>query len=302
MAVDFKEDKDKPRLATCATHNLKYDPATTWGCVLCRKKQTRRISGYAVVGGVLIAAAAVFLAVQMMAEREVTPPPVIRCAKSRAAGSGNRVEQKAIDCLTAVSQKVEACVLGLAGKEDVQMDRELCLDPFMSLNETCPGAYSLEDSVGEAIYSSGDGPAWPDVRAALEAVQEEIEKCVESGSYDFGMRLTVAGTTGAVEDVILSNAGFDTPARRFCVSEVIRTLTFPSSGAGTYTVAAMLNSDILSRNRLEKDDPRKAEFQKFLSEQRVKEAGAAQREALQREREEKNRQYEEAVRANSSNP
>ncbi len=302
MAVDFKEDKDKPRLATCATHNLKYDPATTWGCVLCRKKQTRRISGYAVVGGILIAAAAVFLAVQMMAERDEAPPPAIRCAKAHAADSGTRVEKKAVDCLTTVSQKVETCVLDLAGREDVQMDRELCLDPFMSLDETCPGAYSLEDSVGEAIYSSGDGPAWPDVRAAVEAVQEEIEKCVESGSYNFGLRLTVAGATGAVEDVILSNAGFDTPAMRFCVSEVLRALTFPGSGAGSYTVAAMLNADILSRNRPEKDDPRKAEFEKFLSEQRVKEAGAAQREALQREREEKNRQYQEAVRANSANP
>jgi len=297
MPIDFSEDDvPKRKLESCRIHNLKFDPAITWGCVLCKKGQQKRISWMLVVGAILVVAALAFLLVPMFTKEKVEfqAPCVRRNTVAGADSAQSDMGSSADKCLIDKSTEVEKCLAATASTAG-QIDREICLSALQSLETECAGAYSKEIGLETPLYSLGTLPEWPKVRAPLEQNQKLIEQCLDSQAYRFGMRISVDPQTGAVASSIATTFGLAASGRQ-CVYDAISKLVFPTTNAAEpYTFTAFIDSEVLSLNRPAEIDESQAAYEKFVKEKRDEAASADRREEIKEQAAERESRYRESL-------
>jgi hypothetical protein len=293
MPVDFSEDDvPKRKLENCQAHNLKFDPTVTWGCVLCKKAQAKRISWTLIVGGILILFAAGFLIIPNYLNRDDRPThgtihvtrPVFDTA------SDPKDDDDASRCVMTLSAEIEECLARLGDDPANQIDRELCLNPLADLETRCPGAWSADLCRAGPLYNVGALPEWRNILRLLEANQKIFEECLNSRQYRFGLRATIEATTGIVAGLAASAFGLDARAR-ICVYEKLSTISFPASAAtDTYSFTLFIDAEVLGQNRPVDENPEQNAYEEFAREKRIEAERAERREqVLQKAQERKER-------------
>jgi hypothetical protein len=296
MTTDFNEENAPSRtLATCHMHGLKYDPQLTWGCVLCRKNQTKRISGYLVAGVILISAALLFLFNEMTSSNnQHSKIPIFNHFKEAHNGADAQDVQPVIVAPQArknssVFASVEACLLEtVKDSDDSIIDKELCLN---KLSLIIPDTDSPAGT--NCLYCQGNAPKWTDIRSAIEKEQHRIEKCVQSARYNFVVKISVSDKKTSPDDIIVSTSNLNA-SQALCVGHFLSELTYPQAES-RYSIVAFLNSDVISQNRIDQAAERRAEFERFRNEQRENEQNSERHDALIKDRIERNNRAREEI-------
>ena len=279
----IEEESPKRKLETCQAHGLKYDPAITWGCVLCKKQQKKRISATLVVGGILILVAVGFLIIPpiyaKMVARKPQPHRVIHVPTPTPTGDTDEdVNAAPRKCLMGISSTIEKCIAQLSDDDEHQIDRELCLDPLDDLDTRCPGAWTPELCIEGPLYAMGALPDWKAISNILGANQQVFENCLQNRIYRFALRLAIDATSGKPHTLTASAFGLDA-SERLCVSQKLNALTFPTSTEKeTYAFTMFVDSKVLADQRPAQDDPAQKAYEQFAREQRLQAEQAERRE------------------------
>lgn len=299
MAIDFEEeDVQKTALATCAQHNLKYNPNVTWGCVLCRTNQKKRISWYLVVGGILISVAISYYLFPIIYSNEKPNSSSVVSVGNMSTDDLDDASSEAFSCRIELSKKIEDCIAKVdSASANARMDREFCLNVLSSVDDTCKQELVAQNYLEEPLYNVRSLPSWPAIRRPIEANQEKIEQCVGCESYSFSVRVSVDGDVGKVSDMTLSLFGLNI-SQRFCLYQFFKSLDFPKKSKQSYVFVTKIESTELAMNKPQKVDNREAEFKKFLESQRKAKLDEERRAKIMAKRGEFDRQFKKEMTSN----
>ncbi|MBN2524769.1 MAG: hypothetical protein JXR76_00150 [Deltaproteobacteria bacterium] len=292
MAIDFEEQVEpKISLAICSSHNLKYDPEVTWGCVLCRTQRKRRVSGYWVVAVIFAIAAGIYYLLPVLRpQTEPSLAAVVKVGDSTVDSESNQANPR-VSCLFEMSRKIEQCV----AKVDIQnpnarMDKEFCLNRLQESNGHCAKYFGEQNYLSEPLYSVHNLPKWQQIRTSIEERQADIEKCVGGANYAFSVRVQVDRRTGIPQDVTLSLFGLNT-SERFCLYKFFESLEFPGNELSDYTFVTRIESSLLARNRPQQKNNRESDFQQALQKQRKARLYEERHAEIMKKREEFDRKF-----------
>lgn len=290
MAIDFEEEEEqsKSKLAVCSVHKLRFDPTVTWGCVLCRQQKKKRIPGYVLVGGILAVIAG--LSILLPTIKSSTSPnlsSVVSVSTNGAQDDGEKIS----GCVARLSKDVESCFFEAEVDGASRMDKEFCLASIEKVN--CQGADALPEFSEGPYYFVNEGANWTDIKATFEKEQARFEKCTD-GTYQFATRLVIDGATGSLKDATVSLFGL-TSTQRYCIYEALNQISYPVC-SGEYSFVVMIDNSILALNKPSEEDSRKAEFQKFLEQQREAKLQAEKQEAILKKREQINAEFKADIK------
>ncbi|MBN2341060.1 MAG: hypothetical protein JXX29_10060 [Deltaproteobacteria bacterium] len=296
MAIDF-EEKEGPKttLATCSQHGLRYDPANTWGCVLCRTNQKKRISGYVVTAVVLLVAGGIYYLLPIIHPKDEPQMSAMVSVGDSGDDDSESVEASAYECRLNLSKEVEKCIAKIdPSGTNVRMDKEFCLNVLKDPQTQCGDDFIPQDYLKEPLYKVSQMPDWTAVRAVMEQSQVQIEECVGGRSYRFSARVMINSQNGHVDDVTLSLFGLNT-TQRFCLYKYFESLIFPVQSVSQYTFVTRIDSELLAKNRPEETDEHSEEFKKFVEQKRNAKLEESKRAEIMKQRSEFDKRFQTGV-------
>jgi hypothetical protein len=296
MPIDFTEEElPKRELATCRIHNLKYDPQVTWGCVLCKKNQKKRISWTLVAGGILIAFAALFYASQFFSGQDENRYPPIVISKAVAVDTATASLSVLDKLKIQTSEKIEQCLVNAQRENAGHIDKELCLGHLEELKKKYGPDYNLKKVAFSPVYSLGNMPEWHNCIDKIEKAQLDLEKCFDTDSYLFGIRAKINSQTGKTEEVIASTFGIS-PSQRSCVYNFFNQLIFPAGSADSYIFTTFIDSEFLKLHRPKMKNTEQKAYEEFVKNKRKEIENSERMADLQAQQRARELQYREYIK------
>ena len=207
-----------PKLETCATHGLRYDPSQQDGCVLCRRLVAEpaqsdgpvRLPRFVLVSALGLGALALLYFV-----RTAQPSEVLAHVPSAAAS-----------CVAPLVDTAQRCLRRCGARSPQCLDN--CMAQLNDTLDTCAALPKLGRLGVQMLYGSGRGPGWALVRYKVQEPIEKLTACTESRGT-FTARV-------AVREAQVSNVAVGTHQRDAaeCIAEQLKQFDAKLLGGGTY--------------------------------------------------------------------